>query len=134
MNLPPGQYVLQVVLPVPLAQRFDYLCPPQIAPIQRGTRVLVPFGKRRLVGMVSACTTKSSLPVARLLPVIKIFEECEPLLNKELMDLLDWCTRYYKHAPGEVVFNALPPALRRAPGNYLRRKANSASQVMAEKD
>ena len=116
MNLPSGQHVLQVLLPVPLPQRFDYLCPPETSRIQPGTRVLVPFGSRRLVGVVAGCSTKSSLPVSRLLPVIKFLDACEPLLNTELMNLLDWCTRYYKHAPGEVVFNALPPALRRASG------------------
>ena len=46
----------------------------------------------------------------------RVLDGCEPLLNEELLGLLRWCWRYYKHAPGEVVFNALPPVLRKASG------------------
>jgi len=110
------QRVLKVCLPVPLPNLFDYRHPREPAGIARGTRVLVPFGKRRLVGLVCGTAARSSLPMNRVLPVSKVLDDGEPLLNAEMMDLLDWCARYYKHAPGEVVFNALPPSLRRAPG------------------
>ncbi|MFT5141156.1 MAG: primosomal protein N' (replication factor Y), partial [Rhodothermales bacterium] len=116
MNYPPGQHILQVALPVPLPRVFDYLCPPEIGKIVRGTRVLAPFGKRNLLGIVTGTTTQSTVPADRLLPVIKVLDHCEPLLNTELMKLLDWCCQYYKHAPGEVFANAIPPSLRRAKG------------------
>jgi len=38
------------------------------------------------------------------------------VLTGETLELLNWCWRYYKHAPGEVVFNALPPLLRKVEG------------------
>ena len=38
----------------------------------------------------------------------------EPLLDESIMKLLAWCWKYYKHAPGEVLAGALPPALRQA--------------------
>ncbi len=37
----------------------------------------------------------------------------QTVLTSEILGLLKWCWRYYKHAPGEVVFNALPPMLRK---------------------
>jgi len=116
MNFPRDQFVLKVALPVPLPQLFDYLCPQEISRIEAGTRVQVPFGKRKLIGVVIGTSTKSSVPASRILPVKQVLDGCEPLLNKELMDLLAWCWAYYKHAPGEVVANALPPALRRVSG------------------
>jgi len=108
--------VLKVCLPVPLPQLFDYLHPEGHAGIAPGSRVLVPFGKRKLVGVVCGSATESTLPASRVLPVTRLLDDAGPLLDNELMGLLAWCAHYYKHAPGEVVFNALPPMLRRANG------------------
>jgi primosomal protein N' (replication factor Y) len=116
VNYPPAHHILQVALPVPLPRVFDYLCPPEIGQLTRGTRVLAPFGKRNLVGIVTGTASESSVSNDRLLPVIKVFDDCKPLLNTELMKLLDWCCQYYKHAPGEIFANAIPPSLRRARG------------------
>jgi len=103
-------------MPVPLPQTFDYLCPPEFGEITRGTRVYAPFGRRHLVGIVTGTRSDSKVPAARLVAVSKVFDDCKPLLNTELMALLDWCGQYYKHAPGEIFSNAIPPALRRAGG------------------
>ena len=116
MNPASRQYILQVALPVPLPQVFDYFAPVEHGDIARGTRVLASFGKRQLVGIVTGVATKSDVPAEKILPVLKIFDDCEPLLNPELMGLLDWCCHYYKHSPGEIYSNALPPALRKAKG------------------
>ncbi len=116
MNYPLDQHIVHVALPVPLPQIFDYLCPPETPRLERGTRVLAPFGKRQLVGVVTGVSSESQVAASRLLPVNKVFDECKPLLNMELMNLLDWCCHYYKHAPGEIISNAIPPALRRAGG------------------
>jgi len=47
------QPVLRVALALPLRQLFDYL--PGDAPVvaKSGMRVLVPFGRRKMVGVVS---------------------------------------------------------------------------------
>jgi len=116
MNPPPDQRVLRVLLPVPLPQPFDYLPPGDTPPIPRGARVLVTFGRRRLVGVVAGEATGSAVEPGRLLRIEQALDDCEPLLSTELMDLLEWCAAYYKHPPGEVVFNALPPLLRRSSG------------------
>ncbi len=107
--------ILQIALPVPLPQLFDYL-PVQDGPdVTPGTRVLVPFGRRKLVGVVTSKSDRSEVTETRLLRVSKFLDD-EPILDSELMDLLRWCWHYYKHAPGEVLANALPPALRNAKG------------------
>jgi len=105
---------VQVALAVPLPQLFDYL-PPLAGPVPvPGVRVLVPFGRRKLVGVVMGLSTRTEVPVGRLLPVAGILDEGEPILDEGLLNLLRWCWQYYKHAPGEVVMGALPPALRHA--------------------
>ena len=105
---------VQVALPVPLPQLFDYL-PPREGPLPGpGSRVLVPLGRRKLVGVVVSLRQRSDVPAGRLLPVIAVPDEGEPVLDTGMLDLLRWCWQYYKHAPGEVVVGALPPALRNA--------------------
>ena len=44
---------IDVAIPLHLDSTFHYLVPPQLAPeIAPGKRVLVPFGRRRMVGIV----------------------------------------------------------------------------------
>ena len=112
----PIKTVLSVALPVPLRQLFDYLpAANNIAP-QTGQRVVVPFGRRKLVGVIVKISGQSDLPLEKLASVIEYPDGEQTVLTAESLALLKWCWRYYKHAPGEVVFNALPPLLRKASG------------------
>ena len=43
---------MQVALPVPLPNLFDYLAPPGTPDVAEGKRVLVPFGRKKMVGVV----------------------------------------------------------------------------------
>ena len=108
--------ILRVALPVPLPQVFDYLPPEAEGSAAPGCRVLVPFGPRRLVGVVVATGSGSELPRERLQTVRRVLDAGEPVLDAALLRLLRWCWQYYKHAPGDVVATALPPALRSARG------------------
>ena len=107
-------FFIQVALPVPLPQLFDYLAPPGGPLPSVGSRVVVPFGRRKLLGVVTGHSGQSEVPAARLLPVTAVLDDNEPLFDPALLALLRWCWQYYKHAPGEVVAGALPPALRSA--------------------
>jgi primosomal protein N' (replication factor Y) len=112
----PNPQIVQVALPVPLPQIFDYLAPKGGPPIAIGARVQVPFGRRNMVGVVVGSCDHSDIQEERLLPVIQVLDKGVPLLDARLMDLLRWCWKYYKHAPGDVIASALPPALRKASG------------------
>ena len=107
-------HILQVALPVPLPNLFDYLAPPGALDIAEGTRVLVPFGRKKMVGVVVGRAGRSDVPAGRLLAVSEVLDGGEPLLDEKLIELLRWCWMYYKHAPGDVIASALPPALRKA--------------------
>ena len=104
--------VLRVALPLPLPQPFDYAPPPGIdaTTVQRGQRVLVPFGARELYGVVvghALADPGIELKPAHLLP------DALPLVAGELFESLQWLS-HYLHAPlGEVLATALPSALRR---------------------
>ena len=103
--------VLQVALPRPLPQAFDYAPPAGQAagPDWLGCRVRVPFGRSTLVGVVVGCAPAAS-PAA--LKVVLERLDARPLLHPEAWDLLGFVARYY-HAPfGEVWATALPGPLR----------------------
>jgi primosomal protein N' (replication factor Y) len=102
--------VLRVALPVPLPTLFDYL-PPAAGEAQAGSRVLVPFGRGKAVGVVVDTEAESTLGGARLKRVIRVLDDA-PLLDAELMKTLAWAADYWLGAPGEAYANALPLALR----------------------
>ncbi|HLF30324.1 MAG TPA: primosomal protein N' [Xanthomonadales bacterium] len=117
MNSRISQCVARVALPVPLPQLFDYVQNPDQPPVVVGARVLVPFGRRRLVGIVVETDVVSEMAPERLLTILSLLDEGRALLDKSLMKLLAWCWQYYQHAPGEVLQTALPPALRKPDGS-----------------
>jgi primosomal protein N' (replication factor Y) len=104
---------LRIAVPVPLPQLFDYLPPSGTAAhaIARGTRVSVPFGRSRSVGIVVDASATSEIPAARLKPITAVLDPA-PLLSAELMTTLEWTARYYQHPLGEVLDTALPAPLR----------------------
>jgi len=108
--------ILRVALPVPLPQLFDYLPAADGTVAEVGCRVQVPFGPRRLVGVVVGTVAESALPSERLQAVRRVLDDGRPVIDEALLRLLRWCWQYYKHAPGDVVATALPPALRSARG------------------
>jgi primosomal protein N' (replication factor Y) len=104
--------VLRVALPLPLATLFDYL-PPAAGEPRVGSRVLVPFGRRHLVGVVVGIEAQAAVDSRRLKQATRLLDE-EPLLDGELMQTLAWAADYWLGAPGEACANALPLALREA--------------------
>jgi len=102
--------VLRVALPVPLPTLFDYL-PPSDGSAQVGSRVWVPFGRDKLVGVVVDIAAEAAVGSSRLKPAIRLLDDA-PLLDAELMQTLAWAADYWLGAPGEAYANALPLALR----------------------
>ena len=104
--------VLRVAVPVPLPQLFDYLPPRGIdaASIAIGSRVAIPFGSGKRVGIVIETLARSELPLSRLKPAIALLDD-EPAINGELLATLQWVSRYYLHPLGEVLDTALPVGL-----------------------
>lgn len=102
--------VVQVALPVPLPRLFDYL-PPQGAQPVIGGRVSVPFGNRRMIGIVVAFRESSDLPEAQLKRVIEVLDS-ESLYPASLWRILNWAASYYHSPQGEVLSHAIPVLLR----------------------
>jgi|WetSurMetagenome_2_1015567.scaffolds.fasta_scaffold42971_3 primosomal protein N' (replication factor Y) (superfamily II helicase) len=107
--------ILQVAIPSPLRQTFDYL-PPETGVIdanalQPGTRVLVSFGTRQIIGVIIA-VAKSSVIAPEKLKTILAVCDTKPILSKTTLDLVAWISDYYHHPIGDVIANLLPALLR----------------------
>ena len=104
--------VLRVALPLPLPTLFDYL-PPDAGEPRVGSRVLVPFGRGKLVGVVVESGVETAVDGKRLRQALRLLDD-EALLDTELIQTLAWAAEYWLGAPGEACANALPLALREA--------------------
>lgn len=103
---------MQVAVPAPLYQVFDYRARPG-QPTVVGGRVSVPFGRRQVVAVVTAVTDTTDVPSNKLRNVLSVLDD-EPVVPEDLLSLLLWASRYYHHPIGEVLASALPVLLRRA--------------------
>jgi len=106
--------ILKVAVPVPLRQSFDYLPPENTSPedLQVGARVLIPFGRRQVVGfLVGWDEDGSDIPRARLKTALAVLDR-PALLSPDDWEVLLWASRYYHHPLGETLASAYPVLLR----------------------
>ena len=80
-------------------------------PLPQGTRVLVPFRNKTVVGIVWETDIAPDMDAARILSVQTAFVEEKPL-PQSWRDLLSFTSRYYHYPTGQAVFAALPQGLK----------------------
>ena len=80
-------------------------------PFPPGTRVLVPFRNKTVVGIVWEADIAPDMDTARILSVQTAFMEEKPL-PQSWRDLLAFTSRYYHYPTGQSVFTALPQGLK----------------------
>ena len=80
-------------------------------PLPQGTRVLVPFRNKTVVGIVWETDIAPDMDTARILSVQTAFMEEKPL-PQSWRDLLAFTSRYYHYPTGQAVFAALPQGLK----------------------
>ena len=102
--------LIRVALDVPVPRLFDYRCDDVAAVI--GARVLVPFGRQRLIGLIVAQPETSDVPENKLRHALSVLDR-EALLQQADLKLLEFAADYYVHPLGAVVMATLPAALRR---------------------
>lgn len=118
--------VIRVALDVPLATLFDYAVPPDLSVVV-GQRVLVPFGRKQMVGVVMECAMNSALAASRIKPISQVLDEIPPL-TVDVLALLKFCSEYYHHPLGATVLSALPVRLRSS--NPFVPPKNNTGQVL----
>ena len=95
----------EVALPVPLDRLFTYAVREGQLP-QRGARVIVPFRKEKLIGVVTGLNVTA--PAEFEMRFIEAVLDDEPLLSDSLLALAEWMAQYYLAPLGEVLRGMLP--------------------------
>ena len=115
--------ITEVAIPVPLHNTFDYLCKEKVV---IGSRVKVPFGSKKVTGIVLSHKDKSSF--SKLKEVEEVIDH-EALLSKEILEFLTWSANYYHHPIGEVLSNAIPKNLRNGKPALLKKPSEAHLKV-----
>ena len=115
--------ITEVAIPVPLHNTFDYLCKEKVV---IGSRVKVPFGSKKVTGIVLSHKDKSSF--SKLKEVEEVIDH-EALLSKEILEFLTWSANYYHHPIGEVLSNAIPKNLRNGKPALLKKPSEANVKV-----
>ncbi len=100
--------ILNIALDVPLNRTFDYLSGGFDARV--GSRVIVPFAGRNLVGVVLAVKHTSDYPVDKLKAVSHVFDDI--VFDAASFKLMQFCADYYHYPLGQALISALPLRLR----------------------
>ena len=103
--------ILAVAIDTPLRRTFDYRAPAGQPDLVPGQRVWVPFGRRRVVGVIVGRRDRTHVPAAKLRSIIEAVD-AEPTFDAGLLQLLLWSADYYRHPVGEVIAAAMPGPLR----------------------
>ena len=85
---------------------FDYRIPGEMEEVDVGSMLVVPFGRRRLLGVVVDLADESELPSERLVEPLAALDRRVP---KELVRLGLWAAEEYCSTPARGLALVLPP-------------------------
>ncbi|MCV2525215.1 MAG: primosomal protein N' [Candidatus Lightella neohaematopini] len=102
--------IINVALPIPIFKTFVYKVANYINPII-GTRVLVPFGKKNIIGIVTDINVSSKLLTSNIKYVIYIFDK-RSLFTTSLWYIIKWGSKYYHYPIGLALFSILPKQIK----------------------
>ena len=101
-----NQSLYDIILPLAIADVYTYYIPEALLPIT-GCRVLVPLGKKSIIGIIYR-KHEGELPAnIKVRDVLQIVDET-PIITAEQLKLWEWLSNYYMCTLGEVMAAALP--------------------------
>lgn len=123
-----NQTLVDIALPVPLDRTFTYLVPPELAAaMQLGRRVLVPFGRKKMSGVVVGFPRVS--PVQALRPVLDVLDP-SPTFSDEMLKLTRWIAEYYLAPWGDVLKAASPHGVTSGSTQRVRLATSNVSELL----
>ncbi|MCV2524980.1 MAG: hypothetical protein N4P93_02080, partial [Candidatus Lightella neohaematopini] len=102
--------IINVALPIPIFKTFVYKVANYINPII-GTRVLVPFGKKNIIGIITDINVSSKILINNIKHVIYIFDK-KSLFTTSLWHMIKWGSQYYHYPIGLALFSVLPKQIK----------------------
>ncbi len=111
--------IARVSLEIALRKEFDYAIPPELAGrVDVGSRVQVPFGARKVLGVVTALAEESAQ--TKLKPMLKVIG-AQTLVTPKVLQLARWIADYYCCAPEIALKSVLPEAVRKEDARWRER-------------
>ena len=99
--------LFDIILPLAIADVYTYNIPETIQYPLTGKRVLVPLGRKSIIGIIYR-KHEGELPAnIKVRDVLQIIDE-EPIVTAEQLKLWNWLASYYMCTLGEVMAAALP--------------------------
>ncbi|HTH44426.1 MAG TPA: primosomal protein N' [Oxalicibacterium sp.] len=130
--------ILKVALDTPLDVCFDYVWQAgteaggETVPLA-GQLVLVPFGRREVIGLIVSVHETTEVPLDKLKQVIAVRAQLPPL-SAEWLSLCAFAADYYQRPLGEVAIPGLPKNLRAAKPTSLDRARKKLQKTAAQHD
>jgi primosomal protein N' (replication factor Y) len=106
---------------------FDYRQPEAMEGLEVGSVVRVPFGPRKLLGVVVELAEASEIPAERLAEPIEALESGAPA---ELVRLGLWVAREYCSTPSRGLQLVLPPGTGTGKGRAVRSKVELRAEIL----
>lgn len=123
--------MVRVAIQRPIYKLLDYRC--EITPLPKaGCRLRVPLGNSVVTALLIENNVESEFK--NLKDVIAVLDDAS-LIDESMMALLKWASNYYYYPLGEVLFHALPVALRKGkqiPKLRLWHTSHSGQKLSAE--
>ena len=108
-----NQSLYDIILPLAIADVYTYNIPDTLLPIANrqspiiGRRVLVPLGKKSVIGIIYRRHEGELAPNIKVRDIIQVIDE-QPIVTPKQLQLWEWLAQYYMCTLGEVMAAALP--------------------------
>ncbi|MBN1499956.1 MAG: primosomal protein N' [Spirochaetes bacterium] len=96
----------EICMGLPVEDAFTYLIPEDMNAVP-GVRVIVPFGRKKMIGYV--ISVHSDTPEFKCREIISLLDD-EPVFDDRLVNISKYCAYNYFASLGEVMHLALPSA------------------------
>jgi len=103
------QKFLKVAIDVPLNKLFDYL--PNKESFSIGQYVTIPFGRRKMIGVICEISLNSDIHPSKLKSVIKV--DPEIIFDVQMFKLLTFVSKYYHYPIGQTIMSVVPSRLKK---------------------
>ena len=108
-----NQSLYDIILPLAIADVYTYNIPDTLLPIANcqstitGRRVLVPLGKKSVIGIIYRRYEGELAPNIKVRDIIQVIDQ-QPIITTKQLLLWEWLAQYYMCTIGEVMAAALP--------------------------
>ena len=111
-------HILKVALDVPLDRVFDYRTDKPNTQI--GQYVVVPFGARKMIGVVVGISDTTAIESKKLKSIIRL--DPEVIFDEQSFKLFQFCSQYYHYPLGQTILSAVPSRLKKINTKAMAKK------------